>query len=434
MLFEKIAVFSPEGVRLDQYVGTQGDQIAYIGEKMPEGDFGEGYNGHKKLLLPGFINAHSHTPMTLLRGYGENLPLDQWLQKRIFPFEALMTGQDIYWATLLGIAEMVRYGITSTTDMYYRLDDIARAFAESGAKINLSNGAINFADTPYLKNSATIEAHDAVRDWQGAENGRIRIDLSIHAEYTSDENTVRALAEDAEALNCRIHVHVSETKKEHEECKNRRNGRTPVRYFADCGLFEMPATAAHCVWIEDEDRDILHEKGVTVATCPKSNLKLGSGVFNARAAMDKGVPFAIGTDSVASNNNLNMLEELRTFLLVQKGFSMDPTLISPYEAFYAATRAGALAQGRVDCGEIREGNKADLAVLDMSSPGTQPTHDLLNNAAYASSGSDIVMTLCDGRILYRDGEYPTMDIERVIREVETSRSRIIKGLNMKARH
>ncbi len=428
MLLDKIAVLSPDGIQRDQYVGIEGDLIAYIGNEKPSQDFGNVYNGRDKLLLPGFVNAHSHTPMTLMRGFGESLPLDQWLQRRIFPFEALMTGRDIYWATLLGIAEMVRYGITSTTDMYCKLDDMARAFAESGAKTNLSNGVTNFDSTPYAENKATKEAHQAIRDWQGAENGRIRIDLSIHAEYTSDEKTVRALAEDAKALGCRIHVHASETRKEHEECKARRNGRTPVRYFADCGAFDVRATAAHCVWIEDGDRDILREKGVTAATCPKSNLKLGSGIFDAKRALEKGVAFAIGTDGVASNNNLNMIEELRTFLLAQKGFSMDPTLISPKEAFEAATHAGALAQGRSDCGEIREGFKADLTVLDMSSPGAQPIHDLINNAAYTSSGSDIVMTLCDGKVLYQHGEYPTMDVERVIWEVEASRLRILGGL------
>ncbi len=430
MLFEHIAMLTSEGIVPDQYVAVQGEKIACIGREKPDGPFGETYGGRGRLLLPGFVNAHSHTPMTLLRGYGENLPLSDWLTQRVFPFEARLTGQDIYWATLLGIAEMARYGITSTTDMYFRLDDMARAFAESGAKANLSNGATNFDGSPYAALGSTKETHDAIRDWQGAENGRVRVDLSLHAEYTSDEATDRAVAEDAKKLGCRVHVHVSETREEHEGCKTRRNGRTPARYHAECGLFDVPATAAHCVWIEDEDRDILREKGVTVATCPKSNLKLGSGVFDARKAIDKGVRFAIGTDSVASNNNLNMLEELRVFLLAQKGFSMDPTLISPLEAFRAATRAGALAQGRDDCGEIRVGNRADLTVLDMRSPAMQPVHDMLNNAAYTASGSDIVLTLCDGRVLYRDGAFPTIDIERVTREVDASRRRILGELGV----
>lgn len=428
MLFEHITVLTPEGVMEDQYVRTDGATIAYIGTTRPDGAPTNTYDGRGKLLLPGFVNAHSHTPMTLMRGYGENLVLSDWLNQRIFPFEAQMTGRDIYWASLLGIAEMVRYGITSTTDMYTKLDDMARAFHESGVKINLSNGAVNFDGSPYADLNSTKETHAAVRDWHMQGDGRIRIDQSMHAEYTSDEKTARAVAEDAQRLGLRMHVHVSETKAEHDGCKERQGGRTPVQYLRDCGIFDVSATAAHCVWIEAADREILAEKGVTVGTCPKSNLKLASGVFDTRAAQNAGVAFAIGTDSVASNNSLNMIEELRTFLLAQKGFSGDPTLVSPLEAIRAATRAGALAQGRANCGEIRVGNRADLVALDISTPAMQPVHDLLANVGYTASGSDIVLTMCDGQVVYRDGTYPTIDIERVMREVEASRIRILGAL------
>jgi len=425
MLFANIAAVTPEGVREGQFIAIEGARIAKISSERPSGGYGEVYDGRGKLLLPGFVNAHSHTPMTLLRGYGENLTLSDWLEQRIFPFEAHMTGQDIYWATLLGIAEMARYGITSTTDMYRELDHMARAFAEGGAKINLSNGVTNFDASPYDTLGAAREARAAVRDWQGAEDGRVVIDLALHAEYTSDQATARALAEEARRLSCRVHVHVSETKKEHEECKARQGGRTPARYLMEAGLFDSPATAAHCVWLENEDFDILREKGVTAATCPKSNLKLASGVFDAKQALQKGVRVALGTDSVASNNNLNMLEEIRVFLLAQKGFSGDPTLVTPAQALFAAARAGALAQGREDCGLIAEGCRADLTVLNVDLPAMRPVHDLMHNVAYAASGSDIALTMCDGRVLYRDGEYPTMDIERVLYEVEASHRRIL---------
>ncbi len=428
MLFTGISALLPRGVGRDLFVGVRGARIAYIGAEKPTDDYGVAYDGRGKLLLPGFFNAHSHSPMVLMRGYGENLTLHDWLHRRIFPFEAQMTGEDMYWATLLGVAEMARYGIVSTTDMYGRLDHMSRAFHDSGMKVNLSNSVANFTGAPYETLRETVEAHAALRDWHGADDGRILIDLSLHAEYTSDETTVRALADDAMARGCRMHVHVSETLAETEACKGRHGGRTPTRYLADCGLFERPATAAHCVHIDDRDREILVEKGVTVATCPKSNLKLASGVFDAGKAIAAGVAFAIGTDGVASNNNTNMIEEIRTFLLVQKGFSGDATLITPMEAFRAATRAGALAQGRGDCGEIAVGNRADLCVLDMSQPTAQPVHDLLNTAAYASSGSDIVLTMVDGRILYRDGQYPTIDIEKAVAEVERTRLRIVKTL------
>lgn len=430
MLFERIAVLLPSGVALDQYVGIKGSIISYIGSKMPDHSetYGEIYPGKGKLLMPGFVNAHSHTPMTLMRGYGENMTLHDWLQQRIFPFEACMTGRDIYYATLLGIAEMVRFGIVSTTDMYCKLDDMARAFLESGAKVNLSNGVTNFDKKAYLELDATKEAYSAIKAYHMEGNGRIRIDLCVHAEYTSDEATVLAVAEDVARRELRAHVHISETQMEHEQCKERHQGKTPVEYFASCGLFNVPTTAAHCVWIEEKDFEILAQKGVTVATCPKSNLKLASGVFNAEAAHRKGVRYAIGTDSVASNNNLNMIEEIRMFLLAQKGFSGNPRLITPEEALYAATRAGALSQGREDCGEIREGYRADLVVMDVSGPWMWPAHDLLHNVVYSASGSDVVLTMCDGKVLYRDGTFPTIDLERVLSEVEGSRVRILSAL------
>lgn len=425
MLFEHIAVLTPEGVKDDRFVAVSGAHIVYIGGERPREAYGDTYNGRGKLLMPGFVNAHSHTPMTLMRGYGEELVLSDWLHTRIFPFEAHMTGGDIYWASLLGIAEMARYGVTSTSDMYYHLDDMARAFMGAGVKINMTNAVTNFTGAPYAQLRSTEEGHAALRDWNGAGDGLIRVDISLHAEYTNDEATVRAVAEDAAKNGCRVQVHISETQAEHEACKARRDGRSPVRFLRDCGLFDRPTTAAHCVWIEEEDRVILAEKGVTIASCPKSNLKLASGVFDARAALSHGIPVALGTDSVASNNNLNMLEELRTYLLIQKGFTGDPTLIAASEALHAATRVGALAQGRADCGEIREGLRADLVVLDTALPAMQPTHDLIANVAYSASGSDIVLTMCDGRVVYRDGEYPTIDIERVQYEVEASRKRIL---------
>lgn len=432
MLFERIDVCLPEGVVPGQYVAIEGNRVAYIGGKAPSvGEYaGETYDGKGKLLMPAFFNAHAHTPMTLMRGYGENLTLHDWLKLRIFPFEARMTGRDIYYSTLLGIAEMLRFGIVSATDMYSNLDDMARAFIESGAKVNLCNAVTNFTGQPYETLAATKDAHAAAEKHHMAADGRVRVDFGVHAEYTSDEKTVRAAAEDVAKRGLRAHVHISETKMEHEECKARRGGKTPVAYFASCGLLDVPATAAHCVWIDDEDRAILAEKGATVASCPKSNLKLGSGVFDARAARKAGVPFAIATDSVASNNNLNMMEELRVFLLAQKGFSGDPTLITPKEALYAATRAGALSQGREDCGEIREGNRADLIVLDVSGPSMWPAHEMLNNVAYSASGSDVLLTMCDGKILYRDGVYKTIDLERVFHEVEASRARILSELSL----
>jgi 5-methylthioadenosine/S-adenosylhomocysteine deaminase len=215
-----------------------------------------------------------------------------------------------------------------------------------------------------------------------------------------------------------MQVHISETRSEHEGCKERHEGRTPVAYFNDLGLFESPTTAAHCVWVDEIDRAILREKGVTVASCPVSNLKLASGVANTPAFMEAGVAVAIGTDSVASNNSLNFIEEMKFFALVNKERRGDPTLVTPRETVRAATLVGALSQGRDDCGLIDVGFRADLAVMDLSPPGMHPVFDLCNNIVYSASGGEIALTVVDGEVVYDDGEYPTIDVERAVQETE----------------
>jgi 5-methylthioadenosine/S-adenosylhomocysteine deaminase len=268
----------------------------------------------------------------------------------------------------------------------------------------------------------------AVRELNGAGNGRVLMDASLHAEYTSDEKTARALAEYAKAENINMHVHVSETKLEHEECKERHGGKTPVQYLADCGIFDTRSTAAHCVWIEGEDYDILKEKGVTAATNPVSNLKLASGICNSAEIMKRGINLAIGTDSVASNNSLNFIEEMKTLALIGKVKAEDPTVITPKEVIMAATRNGALAQGRMDCGVLKEGFKADLIVLDTTLPHMHPVHNMINNVVYSASGSDVVLTMVDGKVLYKDGEYVTIDVEKAIAETEKATKTILGQL------
>lgn len=240
---------------------------------------------------------------------------------------------------------------------------------------------------------------------------------------------MRQLVDEARAQGGqRMHVHVSETRLEHEECKARHGGRTPAKYLYDCGLFDLPTTAAHCVWAEPEDLDVFREKGVTIAHCPKSNLKLASGVLDVPRAWRHGVSVGMGTDSVASNNNLNMLEEIRVFALTQRVRADDPTVITPEEALRCATRVGALSQGREDCGEIREGFRADLTLFDMDAPWCAPEHSILNNLLWSASGTDVLMTVSDGKVVYREGEWPTIDVEKAKAETERLKNKILAQL------
>ncbi|WP_290995402.1 amidohydrolase [Gordonibacter sp.] len=413
-----------------RWVGTTEDGlIAYVGDHAPEGGlaaaFGETYYGAGKLLVPAFYNAHAHAPMTLLRGYAENLPLQAWLNDMAWPFEAKMTGEDNYWATLLACAEMARYGVVSFSDMYYHTDERVRAVVESGLKANICESELYFEPKPFSEYACAAKCEEYVKKYHGAANGRILIDYNIHAEYTSNPQTCADIAAVTKEKGLRMHLHASETKSEHEECKQRHNGMTPIQYFESIGVLDSPTTAAHCVWCEPADWDILAERGVFVAANPASNMKLGSGYAPIPAMLERGVNVCLGTDGMASNNNHDMMQDLYLLALLYKGSTNDPSVVTPKQAFSAATRMGALSQGREDCGMVKEGMRADLAVLDVSGPSWAPMTDPLVNLVYAGHGSDVCLTMSDGTVVYRDGTFPTVDVERAKAEVATRTKRII---------
>ncbi len=411
------------------YVGIKDKQIAYISQNAPDDDFGEVYCGKGKLLMPGFVNAHSHSAMTLMRGYAENLTLSDWLNRRIFPFEAKLEGEDIYNGAMLAAAEMLRFGIVSTTDMYFNAEANSRAVIESGIKTNLGIHVTCFDDSALTDLEVYHEWQKAIPLYHGASDGRLKIDLALHAEYTSNERIAREFSDFARQTKLNTHIHLSETFLEHEQCKARHHGKTPARYFYDCGLFDSPTTAAHCVYLEGEDFEVLKEKNVTVACCPVSNLKLASGFVNAPKLLEKGINMALGTDSVASNNNLNIMEEIKLFATLFKATSKDATFITPKQAIFAATRAGALSQGREDCGLIKPGYRADLIVLDMQNrPYMTPCHDMINNVVFSALGSDVCLSMVDGKVLYKNGEYTTLDLERIAFDANKSIERILKKL------
>lgn len=433
MLFSDISVLDASfHCKPHQYVATEGKKIVYIGDEKPEGDFGELYNGHNRLLMSGLCNAHSHAAMTLLRGYAENLPLDRWLNERVFPFEDKIQNEDAYYSTLLAIAEMLRTGTTSFTDMYFFSEHVIKAVGESGIKCNFGRAITSFSDCDISEIPSFRESEELVKTYHNAFDGRLKIDMSLHAEYTNRRTVMEQFAESVKAHGLRAHIHLSETEKEHEECKQRHGGLTPTELFAACGVFDVPTTAAHCVWVTDSDMDILKEKGVTVATNPASNLKLGSGVCNIYALLKKGINAALGTDSVASNNNLDMFREMYLCALLPKGFYRRPDVVSERDVLKMATQNGYAAQGRTDCGTIEVGNRADLIVVDLDTVHMCPHNDTVNHLVYAASGADVLLTMADGKVLYKDGIYTTIDIEKVKREVEARTERIQNEVNKNA--
>lgn len=382
--------------------------------------------------MSGLCNAHSHAAMTLLRGYAENLPLDRWLNERVFPFEDKIQNEDAYYSTLLAIAEMLRTGTTSFTDMYFFSEHVIKGVGESGIKCNFGRAITSFSDCDISEIPSFRESEELVKTYHNAFEGRLKIDMSLHAEYTNRRTVMEQFAESVKAHGLRAHIHLSETEKEHEECKQRHGGLTPTELFAACGVFDVPTTAAHCVWVTDSDMDILKEKGVTVATNPASNLKLGSGVCNIYALLKKGINAALGTDSVASNNNLDMFREMYLCALLPKGFYRRPDVVSERDVLKMATQNGYAAQGRTDCGTIEVGNRADLIVVDLDTVHMCPHNDTVNHLVYAASGADVLLTMADGKVLYKDGVYTTIDIEKVKREVEARTERIQNEVNKNA--
>ncbi|MGN0570698.1 MAG: amidohydrolase [Candidatus Fimenecus sp.] len=425
MLFKDITVLNADfRIEPHQYVGVRGDKIAFIGDSAPKEDFGTVYDGKNRLLMPALVNAHSHAAMTLLRGYAENLPLQRWLEERVFPFEDKIRDEDAYYSTSLAVAEMIRTGTASFTDMYFFSENVLRAVADSGIKCNFGRAITSFADGDISEIPSFQESENLIKTYHNACDGRIKIDMSLHAEYTNRRTIIEQFGESVQAHGLRAHIHLSETEKEHEECKQRHGGLTPAELFAACGVFDVPCTAAHCVWVTEKDREIFKEKGVTVATNPASNLKLGSGVCDVQALLQKGINVALGTDSVASNNNLDMFKEMYLCALLPKGIRRQPNIVSEREVLKIATVNGWRSQGREDSGVIAVGNKADLTVVDLDTVHMCPHNDTVNHLVYAASGEDVVLTMVDGKVLYHDGEYLTLDIEKIKFEVEQRTRRI----------
>lgn len=433
MLFSHIGILDENlDYQPDMFVGTSGERIAYIGKAEPPAEeapaYGERYDGRGRLLMPAFYNAHAHAPMVLLRGFAENLHLQEWLNDKVYPFEARITGEDARAATDLAAAEMLRFGVVSFSDMYMRDDERCEAVRDAGMKMNISRGVTAFDVTDYRKIQEAPANDHLYEVWDGAADGRIKVDLSIHGEYTNNEPVCRSIAELAAEHGSIIQIHLSETRLEHEECKARNAGRTPAEFFEYCGVFDQPTIAAHCVWVEPGDIEILREHGVTAVCCPASNMKLGSGFAPVPQLLEAGVKLALGTDGVASNNSHNMLRDLYLLATIYKGSSGDPTVVTPKQAVRAATREGALAQGRDDCGIMRVGARADLVALDVSVPWMNPPTSMLANLVYSASGGDVRLTMVDGRVLYRDGGWPTIDVERAMALTDASARRIISEI------
>ncbi len=418
ILFEKINIMT-EPVISEGYLGVIDGKISYIGAEKPEGyEDARIIPGNKKAIMPGFINTHVHVPMTPLRGYANDYDLDTWLTKYIFPAEDKLDARCVAAGAELGIAEMIASGTTSFSDSYFFSEEVAKIAAKSGIKANIARSVTNFNNEVKLNEFySTCEAVSLYNDWNGYDDGRIKIDTAIHAEYTTSESLWRELGAYAREVGAIMQIHISETEHEHKECISR-YGKTPIQVFYDAGVLDAKTVAAHCVWVDDADMQIMKKCGVSVAHNPVSNLKLASGVAPICTMLERGINVALGTDGVASNNSFDMFEELKLSAILHKGVNRNPTCITASQAFKMATVNGAIAQGRETTGEIKVGFDADLVVLDLDKPHLMPCHNLMSNIVYSARGADVCMTMVRGNILYENGEFKTLDVEKAEYEMK----------------
>ncbi len=402
------------------FVAIQGETIQSVGTTRPTGSFDQEIDCNGNVLLPGLVNAHTHVPMTLLRGYGGGCDLQTWLNQWIFPAEAKLDDRAVAAGAALGLAEMIASGTTTIADMYMHTPAIAKTVLEAGISANLSCGGVYFGAPEDFSPQSCHDCQNQrqlTEDWHGAGNGQILVDASIHGEYTSNHPLWQWMAEYAQAHKLGMHVHISETQREHEECKGRHGGATPIQVLDRYGVWENRALAAHCVWTDERDWELMARKGISCVHNPVSNLKLGSGVAWIPAMKKAGVNVALGTDGVSSNNNTDMFEEMKFAAVLHNGVTHDPLALLPLDVLRMATVDGARALGRKS-GVIAPGYQADLILVDFDRPHLSPCHSVVDHLAYSARGSDVVMNIARGKLIYKDGDFLTLDMEAILDEVE----------------
>ncbi|WP_294846913.1 amidohydrolase [uncultured Eubacterium sp.] len=408
------------GLVLDKYfniikedVFVDGDSIVAIGKYDKTVDTVYDLNGN--LLMPSFKNAHTHSAMTFGRSFADDLPLQPWLYDKIFPLETKLTPQDIYDLSMLAFLEYLTSGTSACFDMYYFPEMMAKASVDFGFRTVMTSGLNNFK-----------ESVNAVEDYYNKFNNYdslVSYKLGFHAEYTTDKELIKSIAKLAEKYQAPVFTHASETKSEVEDCI-KRNGMSPTKYLNELGIFNYGGGAYHSVWIDDEDIEIYKEKGIWAVINACSNAKLASGIAPVSKLLKSGVKVAVGTDGASSNNALDMFREMYTICATQKLNDKDAASTDANDILKASTIGSAKCMGLTECDVIDVGKKADLIVIDMHRPSMQPINNITKNLVY-SGGKDIVkMTMINGKILYDNGEFKNIDIEKIYANAQAVIDRI----------
>ncbi len=392
----------------------ENDKIAVIGTVTPEQAVGaEVIDGSHTIAMPGLVNTHTHAAMTLLRSYADDMELMPWLNDKIWPAEAKFVNEYIYWGSALAAVEMIQSGTTTFADMYDSMHEVARVTEESGLRANLARGCVVFSD-PELKNiQKNVRLYE---NFHNSADGRIKVWFAPHAPYTCPPEYLTKIVEAADQCHTGIHVHLAETQDELRQIREG-YGKTPTEYLNDLGVFELPTLAAHSVYLTDSDIAILKEHNVGVAHNPSSNLKLASGIANIPKYLQAGLNVGIGTDGCSSNNTLNMFKEMTICSFVQKVNAMDPTVLPADEILKLATIGGAKAMRWDDeIGTLEVGKKADLILVDLNKSHFAPWNNSVSDLVYSAQGSDVKTTIVNGKVLMKNYEVLTMDVEKIMAE------------------
>jgi 5-methylthioadenosine/S-adenosylhomocysteine deaminase len=411
------------------YIVIEDDKIANITQELPNGlsDVDEIIQASHLVALPGLINTHNHSPMSLLRSFSDDLRLMEWLDKKMLPAEANMNQEDIYWGALLGIAEMIKSGTTAYADMYIHMDQIAQAVHESGIRASLSRGLVFLKDDGGKR---LQEGIDLVKSWSGKAEGRITTMMGPHAPYTCPPEQLKEVMEIAKELQVPIHIHLAETHEEVEKINNK-YGKSPTQYLYDLGLFDgdYHVLLAHAVHLDDRDIELLRNMKGGVAHNPFSNMKLGCGIAPICKFIEKGILVGLGTDGAGSATSLDLFKEMKIASGLQKLEHFDPAIIDAHMILQMATINGSKILGIDDqVGRIEVGKKADLILVNINQPHLVPHHDVVSLMVYSAFGHDVETTIVNGKILMKNRELLTIDEERLLFEAQKRSKRIVEGV------
>ncbi len=423
-LFKNAKVLELDGeVKLcNKYVVVNDSVISYVGEVYPEGEFDQVIDVCGNILMPGFVNAHAHSAMSLLRGAKEDCSLSEWLFDGVVPMEEKMTAKDVYWGQMLAIAEYVRNGITAIEENYFLYDGICEALKKSSYRARIGIGPrINDKDCKkpykYLKSIYDLICKKTDRNLVNAV-------CYAHSVYTIDEDTFAEMLKFANEYNLPLSIHLSETLKEVGDCTEKNKGLTPPAYLETLGYFDRKCLCYHCVHMDKDDLQILADYDAEVVTCPSSNIKLASGIAPVYAMQNKGLNIAIGTDGPASNNGLDMFKEMFLVATLSKVSLYDSSVVKAGDVLKMATINGAKALG-INSGEIKVGKNADIILVNIDSPHMKPEANLISNLVYSARGSDVYFTMVGGKVLYNNGTYYLgEDINTIYKNVEEIRKKL----------